>query len=394
MNEVIGLFSGIGGLELGLNQAEWHSSFFCEIDPFAREVLKLNFGLKDENLCEDVRCLQSIPSGKIIAAGFPCQDLSQAGKMAGIKGMRSGLVSEIFRLLNMSKPPWILMENVPFMLRLQRGQAMKYITESLEGFGYSWAYRTVNTRSFGLPHRRQRVLILASNKYDPRGVLFNEDYGESVDEDDWETNANGFYWTEGSTGVGWAPNHLPPLKCGSSISIPSPPAIWIPDTIRTTKYRFITPTIEDAESLQGFAPKWTKSLKCISGKTERKRWALVGNAVSVPVAKWIGQRIRNYDDNFSENKIRDAKCKFSKWPKAAWGSSKGGKWGANVSEWPVGIKSKSLLEFLQNVDKCQPLSLKAAKGFLSRFTSGNLKAGGARSELIESLRRHIRMMQG
>src|SRR5690606_19679397 len=93
----------------------------------------------------------------------------------------------------------------------------------------------------------------------------------------------GFYWTEGLRGLGWAVNAVPTLKGGSSIGIPSPPAIVLPDG------RVVTPDIRDAERLQGFPADWTKVAETVARRSAR--WRLVGNAVSVPAADWIGKRL-------------------------------------------------------------------------------------------------------
>lgn len=104
----------------------------------------------------------------MVSAGFPCQDLSQAGRTVGIDGSRSGLVDHAFRLVRRTQGPrWLLLENIPFMLKLDRGRAMRHLTAELEDMGYRWAYRVVDTRAFGLPQRRQRVILLASRTEDP-----------------------------------------------------------------------------------------------------------------------------------------------------------------------------------------------------------------------------------
>jgi len=152
---VAGLFAGIGGVELGLSRAGHHSELLCEWEPTAQRVLRARFPSVD--LRGDVRDLKSLPDVDLVTAGFPCQDLSQAGRTAGIRGERSGLVTEVFRLLDKTNPRWLLLENVPFMLQLDAGEAMRYLTTALTDRGYRWAYRVVDTRAFGLPQRRRRV---------------------------------------------------------------------------------------------------------------------------------------------------------------------------------------------------------------------------------------------
>ena len=138
---VVGLFAGIGGVEEGLRQSGHHAKMLCEIDEGASNVLKAHF--PDLELQRDVRKIKSVPSVDLITAGFPCQDLSQAGLTAGIRGKRSGLVGEVFKIVGKAQPEWLLLENVPFMLSLDRGAAMKLLVNRIEALGYRWAYRVV-----------------------------------------------------------------------------------------------------------------------------------------------------------------------------------------------------------------------------------------------------------
>src|SRR5262249_6347573 len=151
------------------------------------------------------REMSSLPECDVVAAGFPCQDLSQVGRTEGISGTKSNLINEVFRLL--LKAPdrirWLILENVPFMLRLHKGRAISDITNALSRLGWQWAYRTVDTRAFGLPQRRHRVILLASRNDDPRPALLGEDAGEK-NLPARKNSVCGFYWTEGHRGLGWA----------------------------------------------------------------------------------------------------------------------------------------------------------------------------------------------
>lgn len=370
--KVAGLFAGIGGIELGLQRAGHGSTLLCEIDPSAQAVLSAHF--PDVPIVADVRALYDVGTPDLIAGGFPCQDLSQAGRTAGIGGSRSGLVSEVFRLVRDAKPRWLLLENVPFMLRLERGAAMRYLVSMLDELGYRWAYRVVDTRAFGLPQRRLRVVMLASATEDPRDVLFREDAAE-VPAGDHRGRAVGFYWTEGTRGLGWAVDAIPTLKGGSSLGIPSAPAIWMPDGA------IITPDIRDAERLQGFETDWTRPAEHVA---RGARWKLVGNAVSVPMATWVAAGLDAGGVRMgTEARLR----RGSPWPVAAWGA-KGEAYAVDVSTWPQSIAAKPLVSFLEHAGT--PLSVRATRGFLTRLEASGLRYP---KEFQKALAQHLRRME-
>lgn len=359
---VVGLFAGIGGIEVGLSEAGHESVLLCELEPAAKRVLTSR--LPAVPLHADVTHLAELPEADLVAAGFPCQDLSQAGQTAGIKGSQSGLVDHVFRLIDGAQPDptWLLLENVSFMLSLDRGRAMTWLTERLEERGFTWAYRVVDSRAFGLPQRRQRVLLLASKTEDPRPQLLNQDVGEQGIAD--RTGlACGFYWTEGRRGLGWAVDAVPTLKGGSTIGIPSPPAIWRPQTSR-----IVTPDLRDAERLQGFPANWTAPADELPGRRKTDRWKLVGNAVSVPVARWLGDRLCT-DESYDP--LGDVPLPArARWPKAAWGR-RGERHVVNVSMWPVAYPRPHLHDFLEF--ETQLLSARATAGFLRRAAAGSLR---------------------
>jgi len=356
---VVGLFSGIGGLEVGLAKAGHQSIALCEIDPFARSVLESRLDLPVE---ADVRQLASLPNCELLAAGFPCQDLSQAGTKHGIAGARSGLVGEVFRLCSgPGAPKSVLLENVHYMLKLGSGRAMEVLTAAFEDLGYRWAYRVVDARSFGIPQRRQRVLFLASKEIAPERVLMADDAHDPSKEHDAPSaeidpdRLYGFYWTEGLRGLGWTRDAVPTIKGGSTIGIPSPPAIWDPST------GFIgTPSITDVERLQGFISGWTEPAESVP-LGARRRWHLVGNAVCVPMAEWIGRRLCTPADT-SE---LPAPKPFPQrnWPKAAAGRS-GERYAFDVSMRVHPHVDLDLKGFL--LDDLKPLSKRASNGFLER----------------------------
>jgi DNA (cytosine-5)-methyltransferase 1 len=368
---VAGLFAGIGGIELGFERAGFRTSLLCEIDPCAVAVLRKHF--PETPIACDIRRIEELPRDvDVVTAGFPCQDLSQAGRTEGIGGARSGLVREVFRLLDRRPVPWVVVENVSFMLRLDRGSAMRLLADEFERRGYRWAYRMLDSRAFGLPQRRERVYFVASREVDPSLLLFgaNAVPREPLDHAGF---ACGFYWTEGLRGLGWGVDCVPTLKGGSSIGIPSPPAIWLPSG------DIVTPDIRDAERLQGFEADWTVPAESVGRRGSR--WRLVGNAVSVDAAAWIAQVLKS--------KARTAPARTSAfdsrkaWPPAAFGGPDG-RLAVDASAWPVARIRPRLDEFLQF--PWQPLSSRATRGFVTRLRSGSLRRP---TEFDLALDRHL-----
>lgn len=358
---VASLFSGIGGFEAGFAAAGLKTSLMCEKDAAAKAVLRNRF--PDIDLVEDVTVMARLPDCDVLVGGWPCQDLSQAGRMAGADGDQSGLVTHVFRLLDATprKPNTVVLENVAFSLNLQKGKAVRYVTSELAARGYRWAYRVVDTREFGLPHRRRRIFIVGMLEGDPGSVLFDGIERDAADEG--SPSQIGFYWTEGNRGVGWTPDAVPPLKGGSGLSIPSPPAIW---TVATGLFQ--TPGIEDAERLQGFTAGWTAAARD-EAKGDRGRWRLVGNAVSVPVATWLGRRIAGSDLGVVD--YQDRGIETATQHNAAWGGpDQTSRYIPSAGEGPGDAKRVSVGTF--GLRDARALSLRAAEGFLRRYMKSGL----------------------
>lgn len=374
--KIAGLFAGIGGLEHGLARAGHEPAVLCEIWEPARAVLASR--LPDVPCERDIRDLKSLPSEvELLTGGFPCQDLSQAGLTAGIEGSRSGLVGEVFRLLDQQTVPWVLLENVSFMLQLDRGRAMRTLVEAFESRGYRWAYRVVNSLSF-VPQRRERVLFLATTTdVDPASVLLADEAEPELATTDLDARAHGFYWTEGLRGLGWAPDAVPTLKNGSTIGIASPPAILLPSG------EVVTPDIRDAERLQGFPADWTLPAETVARPSVR--WSLVGNAVTMPVAEWLGRQLAapgeydRYRDGCLENNAR--------WPNAARFDGKL-RHRVEINRYPCWRPRAALNEFLEYPGK--PLSIRATRGFLSRTERAKLRFADGFQDRV---RGHLNQME-
>lgn len=373
--KIAGLFAGIGGLETGLHRTGHETVLLAENWSVAASVLARQFpDVPNEG---DVRRLRSLPRKvDLLTAGFPCQDLSQAGKTVGINGKRSGLVGHVFRLLDDRRVPWVLLENVSFMLHLDGGRAMTRLVNAFEERGYRWAYRVVNSLSF-LPQRRERVFFVASRVADPSDVLFVDDAEPKFPETALDTHAHGFYWTEGIRGLGWAADAVPTIKNGSTVGIPAPPAVLMPDGA------VVKPDIRDAERLQGFEVGWTEPAETVVRASWR--WSLVGNAVTVPVAQWVGSRLT--DPGRYEPARDRALGSAGRWPRAARFDGKK-RFEVQIGSYPIWKARKSLHRFLKF--PADLLSTRATEGFLKRTEISSLRfVDGFR----ERVRRHLSRMR-
>lgn len=382
-HNITALFAGIGGLELGLHGAGHTTTLFCERDPEAVSVLRHRF--PSVPIALDVRDRRDLiakihAQSNLITAGFPCTDLSQAGRMAGLDGLQSGLIRDTLALLEERPFAHGLLENVPNWRSLDKGKHLDEVLRELERLGYRWAYRVIDSRCFGLPQRRERLVVYFTRDSDPREVLFHGSYEPSDASWAISEKAHGFYWTEGNKGIGWGENCVPTLKGGSTLSIPSPPAIVLRDG------SIITPDIRDAERLQGFEPGWTDfeardDLVGAGQFMQRRRWWLVGNSVNVRLSRWLGQRLADRVP-YAGDQGKPLSV-TSKLPQAAWFDGETRR-GVDLTTWPVARAQEDLQEFLQHENR--PLSLKAAAGFLGRLEKSSLRP---KPGFLEALRAYV-----
>jgi DNA (cytosine-5)-methyltransferase 1 len=197
MVNVGSLFSGIGGLDHGLARVGFRHAFLCESDPWRRTVLAHHF--PGVPIYKDVRSVgldaawsgRGEQSGKsrptepasverrelrsqtvhLLCGGFPCQDVSVAGRRVGLSGERSGLFYEFARVAESLRPRWLLVENVPGLLSSNGGRDFGAVLGTLADIGYGLAWRILDSRYFGVPQRRRRVFVLgALADGDPRGA--------------------------------------------------------------------------------------------------------------------------------------------------------------------------------------------------------------------------------
>jgi len=164
--KVLDLFSGIGGFSLGLERAGMTTVAFCEIDPFCRRVLAKHWpGVP----CYDDVCALTADRLRadgidvdVICGGFPCQDISVAGKGAGLAGERSGLWREYARLIGEIRPRYVIVENVAALLYRGLGDVLG----DLAALGYDAEWHCIRAARVGLPHYHDRLWIIAHSQHE------------------------------------------------------------------------------------------------------------------------------------------------------------------------------------------------------------------------------------
>ena len=168
MNKLTGvsLFAGVGGFDLAMERNGVEVVANVEIDKACQSVLAKHFpNAKQFSDITEVKGSDLIgagfkPRSGIITGGFPCQDLSVAGKRRGLAGERSGLFWEIARLIEETQTEWFILENVPGLLTSNKGRDFGVVIGTLADLGYSSAWRVLDAQHFGVPQRRRRVFIV------------------------------------------------------------------------------------------------------------------------------------------------------------------------------------------------------------------------------------------
>lgn len=151
------LFSGIGGVDLGLERAGMRCKWQVEIDPWCQKILQKHW--PNVPKYGDIREVNGsfLSQVDLIVGGFPCQDLSLAGKGVGIGGKRSGLWREFYRIICELRPRYVLVENVPALL----SRGLNIVLGNLAAIGYDAEWEVLSACAFGAPHTRERLFILA-----------------------------------------------------------------------------------------------------------------------------------------------------------------------------------------------------------------------------------------
>ena len=266
----ISVFSGIGGLE----HPYICPKLFCEIDRGCQKVLQSRYALPEGAIHSDVTNLTSPTSASFVVGGWPCQDISSAGRQFGISGTRSGLFYEMLRIAVSSGAHTIVGENVPNLLKLHGGRDFDVVKTALMEAGFPFiSWRTLNARQFGLPQNRNRLFIVASKKSALAEALHAKI--PSHENNNGSFNVHGFYWTGGKRSLCFSTGYVPALKVGATDNR-GRGTVAIFDGITVRKL-----TAGENLRLQGFP-----DLK-VPGLPVSTLLRMTGNAVALPVGRFV-----------------------------------------------------------------------------------------------------------
>lgn len=297
--KVASFFSGIGGIDLGLEQAGMKVVYQCEILSFGQKILKKHW--PGVTLDSDITEVEpsDIPDVDIFVGGFPCQDLSLAnqGKRKGLEGKRSGLFYKYAELIEAKRPRWVFIENVPGLLNSATGKDFKVVISTLDELGYGVSWRVLDAKFFGTPQRRRRTYIVGSfGTIGSAEVLFEPGTNPIVDSEGGRTRNF--------------------LATGDDESLPGATVFSIQHAgigrrasagPQGKGYRNDgeTYTLDSRGSSDAVcktdAPFGVRAASGISKGVDSDRYRAIGNAVCVPVIRWIGKRIIEADKKYYPN---------------------------------------------------------------------------------------------
>lgn len=293
---VASFFSGIGGIDLGLENAGMEVAFQCEILTFGQQVLKKHWpGVQLEKDITKVTG-QDIPTVDVFAGGFPCQDLSLAnqGKRKGLEGSRSGLFYKYAELIEEKHPRWVFIENVPGLLNSAQGGDFRVVLSTLDELGYCVAWRVLDAKFFGTPQRRRRTYIVASlGTPGAAEVLFERGTNPIADS---KGNRSRNFTATGNDESLPESNIFSIQHAGIGRRASAGP--------QGKGYRNDgeTYTLDSRGSLDAVcktdAPFGVRSSSGISKTVDSNRWRACRNAVCVPVIEWIASRIVEMDRKY------------------------------------------------------------------------------------------------
>ena len=281
--KVLDLFSGIGGFSLGLERAGFETVAFCEIDETCRRVLKKHWPKVD--IFEDVKelCQFDFAPGEIevICGGFPCQDISVAGKGKGLKGERSGLWFEYKRPIEELKPKYVIIENVANL----RSKGLVTVLQDLWSLGYDSEWHIISACGIGSVHRRERIWIVAYPNGDKlRGGT------------EWEPLGREFLQTKREAVLrNYGPErpltYADDLRLGGSLTSKEEKQKWRTET--AARFR---PLFEQIATIEPAICRDNDGLQKRLDKPRRQRIKQLGNAVLPQIPQIIGEEIMKYEE--------------------------------------------------------------------------------------------------
>lgn len=361
-------FSGIGGLE-----ASQPPLIFCEADESAAAVLRaMHPGIE---VAPDVQSLKP-PKVDVVAGGWPCQDLSIAGLQAGLGGLRSSLLLDMLRVAQEAQAHTIVAENVTNLLRMRNGREFAASLAAISEHGYrNIAWRVLNTREFGLPQNRSRLLIVASRDGAISRSLFRQlpPLAKQVTNPKGRDKAAGFYWTAGTHSINYSRGYVPTIKIGSSLGIASPPAVHYGEVVRT-----LSPM--ESLRLQGF------DVEADVFSSATAAYKAAGNAVARPIGRWVMDGLEETSEGLSLNWTPTQEDLFAKdfglarYPSAGV-SVDGIVTAVNVDQQAL---ATNLIDYL-DVRSMERLSPRASKGLLERLSRSGQPCPPNLRTLLEDL---------
>lgn len=290
-------FAGIGGFDLGFDRAGIETVWQCEKKPFCLDILEQHW--PEVPRANDITEVMpdDIPDSDIWTGGFPCQDVSLArmGPRSGLRGRQSGLFYDFAQLIEARRPPLIVLENVAALLSSHDGRDFAVILRTLADIGYGVAWRVLDSRHFGVPQSRTRVFIVGSlgGAESAGKVLFEPECG---DRDSTKSRSDGqklvspFSISVGNSRQGFVKKLA---HCLYAESARHTGTDWSRNYVSYPEGRVRRLTPLETERLQGFPDGWTLPKNPIGNVNtlDSARYHACGNAVSVPVAEWLGQRV-------------------------------------------------------------------------------------------------------
>jgi|694.fasta_scaffold17070_13 DNA (cytosine-5)-methyltransferase 1 len=322
------MFAGIGGFDLGFERAGFEVAWCIEKDRSAQKLLRVRF--PHAKIYGDIEAVDpsELERVDVICGGFPCQDLSKAGRREGLKGDRSGLFFEAMRIVRAIGPRVLVLENVPGMLTSNRGHDFAAVLREVgEGWGCEEvAWRILDSQFFGVAQRRKRCFVVASSEVGCSEEILA--LPESLCGDNCEGRAEGqeasaadgcsvagavsSKWSKGTGGPSGDECYNLTINLSFRKTKRAQTATdsehWITDDVANTLNGFdigearatqliceastvvrrLTP--EECEMLQGFPVGWTSIGTEAKPTKDTRRYMQLGNAVTVNVAEWIARR--------------------------------------------------------------------------------------------------------